>query len=78
MFGYDAIPALFESFACVSNNGISTGIISTTMPSFLKFFYAFEMYAGRLEFIALLATVAQLLVPLFSWIPSRRKMVHSS
>jgi len=71
-FGYEAIPSMFESMACVSNDGISTGIISMDMPNLLKVFYGLEMYAGRLEFIALLATFVQLLVPVFSRLPLLR------
>ena len=64
-FGYDATASAFESVTCVTNNGFSTGIISADMPLVLKVFYMVEMWAGRLEFIALLAVFAGLITSLF-------------
>lgn len=62
VFGYEAIPAMFESVACVSSNGMGVGITSPTMPVALKIIYIIQMWAGRLEFVALLALIAGLVV----------------
>lgn len=53
--GYDAVSAITESVAMASNGGISTGITQASMPALLKIMYIAEMWAGRLEFITLLA-----------------------
>lgn len=68
-YGYEAIPSMFESFGCVSSTGLSVGIISMGTPMVLKVFYAFEMYAGRLEFITFIATFVELFISLFAWRP---------
>ena len=54
-FGYAAAPAMFESVSMVSNIGMSCGIIQPGMPDVLKVVYIFDMWAGRLEFVALIA-----------------------
>ena len=71
--GYGAIPAIFESIACVSNNGLSAGIMSADMPGALKFTYALEMYLGRLEFIALLATIVEVFLTILPHKRSKRR-----
>lgn len=58
--GYDAIDAIFESVAMASNSGITAGISSSGMPLVLKITYILQMWAGRLEFITLLALGAKL------------------
>ncbi len=67
--GYDATQAIFESVAMTSNGGIITGLATLGMPPTLEIFYIFQMWAGRLEFIALLALAAEIL---FSLIPRTR------
>ena len=67
--GYDASQAIFESVAMTSNGGIITGLACAGMPPTLELFYIFQMWAGRLEFITLLALVAQVVA---SIIPKRR------
>ena len=62
--GCDATSAIFESIAMASNGGLSAGIVSPDMPLTLEAFYIFEMWAGRLEFITLLALFAQIGVSL--------------
>lgn len=57
--GYDATQALFESVAMASNGGITSGIVTPGMPASLELFYLFEMWAGRLEFVTLLALLFQ-------------------
>lgn len=62
--GYDATSAIFESIAMASNGGLSSGIIASGMPISLEIFYIFEMWAGRLEFIALIALIVKIFVSL--------------
>lgn len=57
--GYDATQSIFESIAMVSNGGLITGLATPGMPPTLEVFYIFQMWVGRLEFITLLALVAQ-------------------
>lgn len=63
-FGYEATQAIFESIAMASNGGITTGIASPGMPVPLELVYIFEMWAGRLEFITLLALISKIVVSL--------------
>lgn len=67
--GYDAAQALFESVAMASNGGLST-IVSPGMPAALELVYIFEMWAGRLEFVTLLALLVQIVI---SILPDRRR-----
>lgn len=62
--GYDALQSIFESIAVTSNSGLSTGIITSGMPVSLEFIYMLQMWAGRLEFIAFIALIVQILVSL--------------
>ena len=57
--GYEATTAIFESVAMTSNGGIVTGIVTPGMPWSLEVFYIFQMWAGRLEFIALVALIVE-------------------
>jgi len=59
--GYDAVPAIFEAVSAGSNSGLSSGVLSTTTPAYLKMFYILEMAFGRLEFMSLLALIAALI-----------------
>lgn len=59
--GYDATQAIFESVAMTSNGGLTSGIVSPGMPSALELVYIFQMWAGRLEFLTLLALIAQII-----------------
>ena len=61
-FGYDAVTSITESVAMASNSGISAGIVSPDMPGALKALYIFEMWAGRLEFVTLLALICKIFV----------------
>ena len=56
-YGYEAIPATFESVAATSNNGLSAGIISPEAPVGMKVLYIIQMWVGRLEFLTLLAVL---------------------
>lgn len=60
--GYEASQAIFESIAMASNGGISSGVVAPGMPISLETFYIFEMWAGRLEFVTLMALVVQIVV----------------
>ena len=69
--GYDASQAIFESVAMTSNGGIITGLVTPGMPPTLELFYMFQMWAGRLEFVTLLALIAEVVV---SFSPKRRTL----
>lgn len=60
--GFDATQAIFESVAMTSNGGLITGLASPGMPVTLELFYIFQMWAGRLEFVTLLALVVEAVV----------------
>lgn len=62
--GYDATQAFFESVAMASNGGLSSGLISPDMPATLELFYIFQMWAGRLEFVTLIALLVEVAVSL--------------
>jgi len=51
-FGYPFLDSLFESTSAAANVGLSCGITSVSMPAALKLTYIFQMWAGRLEFMA--------------------------
>lgn len=75
--GYDSFAATFESIAMASNGGLTSGIAVPGMPFGLEAFYIFEMWAGRLEFLTLLALIAKVAVsvvpaPLSDWWHVRR------
>lgn len=67
--GHEATAAIFESVAMTSNGGIITGLASPGMPVTLELFYIFQMWAGRLEFIAFVALVVEIAA---SILPRRR------
>jgi trk system potassium uptake protein TrkH len=52
--GYSLSDALFESVSAAANVGLSCGITTPSMPAALKMVYIFQMWAGRLEFIAVM------------------------
>lgn len=62
--GYEATQAIFESVAMASNGGLSSGLISPGMPPTLELFYIVQMWAGRLEFVTLLALIVEIVVSL--------------
>ena len=63
-YGHPFSSAFFESVSATANVGLSTGITSATMPAGLKVVYIAQMWAGRLEFIAVLVLVAQVVLAL--------------
>ena len=52
-----------------SNGGVTTGLATAGMPMSLELFYIFQMWAGRLEFVTLLALLVEIVV---SFNPRRR------
>jgi trk system potassium uptake protein len=64
LYGYSLPEALFESVSATANSGLSIGVTSPTMPAGLKLVYMFQMWAGRLEFIAVLVLIAQVVLAL--------------
>ena len=56
--GYPFLDSAFESASVTGNVGFSIGITQAAAPAFLKIVYIFNMWAGRLEFMAVLATFA--------------------
>ena len=75
--GYEASQAIFESVAMASNGGITSGIVVPGMAWPLELFYLFEMWAGRLEFVTLIAVLVQIVVSatptgLVGWVHARR------
>jgi trk system potassium uptake protein len=55
LYGYDLSRSSFESVSAAANVGLSCGITSPSMPAPLKIIYIIQMWAGRLEFIAIFA-----------------------
>ena len=53
LFGYSFSEASFESVSAAANVGLSCGITLPSMPAALKIVYMIQMWAGRLEFIAI-------------------------
>jgi trk system potassium uptake protein TrkH len=72
-YGYPIGDALFESISATANVGLSTGITTPGMPVGLKLMYILQMWAGRLEFIALLALIASAIAGLRSARRRRRR-----
>lgn len=62
--GYEASQAIMESVAMTSNGGVVTGIVTPGMSPSLEAFYIFQMWAGRLEFVTLLAVLAEIVASL--------------
>jgi trk system potassium uptake protein TrkH len=52
-YGVPLKEALFESVSAGANVGLSMGVTDSTMPVLLKLTYILQMWAGRLEFLAI-------------------------
>jgi trk system potassium uptake protein TrkH len=63
-YGYSVAESVFESVSATANSGLSIGVTSASMPTGLKMLYMFQMWAGRLEFIAVMALGVQLVMAL--------------
>ncbi|MBN2120237.1 MAG: TrkH family potassium uptake protein [Candidatus Omnitrophica bacterium] len=55
--GYPFLESLFESTSACANVGLSVGITSSSMPVALKITYIIQMWAGRLEFVSIIAAM---------------------
>jgi trk system potassium uptake protein TrkH len=64
LYGYPLLESMFESASVTGNVGLSCGLTGAAMPAGLKVTYIFNMWAGRLEFMAVLATFGFLLTAL--------------
>lgn len=62
--GGDAIKSVYEAVSLVSNTGLTAGMLSPTSPIDLTLVGILLMWAGRLEFIALIAAFVGLIVSL--------------
>lgn len=62
-YGIPLQDALFESVSASANVGLSVGVTDPTMPLLLKLVFMLQMWAGRLEFVA----VFSLLGFLYAW-----------
>ena len=71
--GFEATEAIFESVAMTSNGGIITGLATPGMAPTLELFYMLQMWAGRLEFVTLLALIVEVCA---SAIPRREPRVE--
>jgi trk system potassium uptake protein TrkH len=49
--------ALFESVSAGANVGLSVGVTNPSMPMVLKLTYIFQMWTGRLEFVAVFSLI---------------------
>jgi trk system potassium uptake protein TrkH len=63
-YGYGLQEALFESVSAGASVGLSVGVTDPAMPALLKITYMFQMWAGRLEFVAVFALFGFL----YAWI----------
>ncbi|MDD5748162.1 MAG: potassium transporter TrkG [Actinomycetota bacterium] len=55
IYGYQPSVAFFDAVSAGSNTGLSASLTSPSMPSLLKVYYIFELWAGRLEFMSVFA-----------------------
>lgn len=55
--GHNGYAMLFESASAIGTVGLSAGIVDPSMPAGLEIIYMFEMLAGRLEVIPVLALI---------------------
>jgi trk system potassium uptake protein TrkH len=60
LYGYPLSEASFESVSATANVGLSCGITIPSMPNGLKIVYILQMWAGRLEFMAILVLGAMI------------------
>ncbi|WP_322521716.1 potassium transporter TrkG [Guyparkeria halophila] len=67
VYGYAPMDALFEVVSATATVGLSTGITSAEMPTFLKGVLCLDMLLGRVEIIALLVV---LYLP--NWVGTRK------
>lgn len=63
-YGVPVQDALFESVSASANVGLSVGVTNPSMPALLETVYMLQMWAGRLEFVAIFS----LLGFFFAWV----------
>ncbi len=63
-FGNDALNSVFESISYVTNCGMTTEITQAGLPFGLKIVALLLMWAGRVEFIALIGAIVGILISL--------------
>jgi trk system potassium uptake protein TrkH len=56
-YGIPLQQALFESISAAANVGLSVGVTDPSMPIVLEIIYILQMWAGRLEFVAVFALI---------------------
>ncbi len=61
LYGYGLSDSAFESVSAAGNVGLTTGITGHTMPALLKVVYILQMWAGRLEVMAVVVLIAYFL-----------------
>jgi len=66
-YGIPLQQALFESVSASANVGLSVGVTDPSMPILLELVYMLQMWAGRLEFVA----VFSLLGFVYAWVRGR-------
>jgi len=59
-YGYEPVPAFFESVSATANVGLSLGLTGPAMPQGLKLTYILQMWAGRLEFLSIFIVIGYL------------------
>ena len=57
-YGYPFVDALFDSVSAGSTTGLSCGVTAAAMPTGLKIYFIFAMWAGRLEFLSIFGLTA--------------------
>ena len=67
-YGYPMAESAFEVASVSGNVGLSLGIIGTTMPTAMKWYYMMAMYLGRLEFISVLALIGLIFKGVKQWL----------
>jgi trk system potassium uptake protein len=65
--GFSWSDALFESASAMATCGLSTGIVDPSMSPVLEIVYIFQMLAGRLEIIPVLALIRAIFRGTQSW-----------
>jgi trk system potassium uptake protein len=60
-YGHGLTASAFESVSAAGNVGLTTGVTNYTMPTLMKLLYIFQMWAGRLEVLAVVVMFAYFL-----------------
>jgi trk system potassium uptake protein TrkH len=56
-YGIPLQQALFESVSASATIGLSVGVTDQSMPALLQVVYMLQMWAGRLEFLAIFSLI---------------------